>query len=77
MNFWAKRVLSKFGENKIYQMGMIGALIFAAQMFNFPVENETSGHLIGNEILSTFLSGIIGILIIFGIFSAFRLTARK
>lgn len=43
----AKRALTKFGGNLILKMGMVASLVFAAQMFNFPINNGTSGHLIG------------------------------
>jgi len=42
-----KRALTKFGEEKVYQMATVAAWIFAAQMFNFPINSGTSGHLIG------------------------------
>ena len=37
-------------------MGVLGAFIFAAQMFNFPVATGTSGHLLGG-VLAGFLLG--------------------
>jgi len=43
----SKKLISSFAENHIMRMGAIGSLIFAAQMFNFPVANGTSGHLLG------------------------------
>lgn len=52
----SRRMLTKFGEQKIYQMGMVASLVFAAQMFNFPVALGTSGHLIGG-VLSVVLLG--------------------
>ena len=42
-----KRVLTKIGEEKLYQMAVVAAWIFSAQMFNFPINSGTSGHLIG------------------------------
>jgi cobalt/nickel transport system permease protein len=63
ITFGTKRVLSKFGENKIYLMGLIGALVFAAQMFNFPVESGTSGHLIGGVFTSVLLGPFAGIIV--------------
>ncbi|NQU18022.1 MAG: energy-coupling factor ABC transporter permease, partial [Candidatus Saganbacteria bacterium] len=41
-----RRVLTRLGEQKIYLIGMVAALVFAAQMFNFPISQGTSGHLI-------------------------------
>jgi len=57
-----KRALSKFGEQKIYQMGMVAALIFAAQMFNFPIASGTSGHLIGGVLAVVLLGPFAGTL---------------
>ncbi len=51
-----RRVLTKLGEQKIYLMGMVAALVFAAQMFNFPIDQGTSGHLVGG-ILAVVLLG--------------------
>ena len=41
---WVKRHLS---EQKIVLMAVLGALIFALQMLNFPVAGGTSGHFLG------------------------------
>jgi len=41
---WIKRHLS---EQKIVLMAVLGALIFALQMLNFPVAGGTSGHFLG------------------------------
>jgi cobalt/nickel transport system permease protein len=42
-----KRILTGEGEKFVYKMGMVSALIFSAQMFNFPISHGTSGHLMG------------------------------
>ncbi|MFH1541558.1 MAG: energy-coupling factor ABC transporter permease [bacterium] len=55
-----RRVLTKFGELEIYKMGMVAALIFAAQMFNFPVASGTSGHLIGGVLAVVLLGPFAG-----------------
>ncbi len=52
----SKKLLSSFAENHIMRMGAIASLIFAAQMFNFPINNGTSGHLLGG-ILATIAVG--------------------
>ena len=57
-----KQTLSKLGEQKIYLMGMVAALIFAAQMFNFPVDQGTSGHLIGGVLAVVLLGPFAGTL---------------
>ena len=36
-------------------MGLVGAFIFAAQMFNFPVATGTSGHLLGGVLAGALL----------------------
>jgi cobalt/nickel transport system permease protein len=43
----SKKIISAFTENHLMRMGAIGSLIFAAQMFNFPIASGTSGHLLG------------------------------
>jgi cobalt/nickel transport system permease protein len=43
----SKKLISSFAENHLMRMGAVASLIFAAQMFNFPVANGTSGHLLG------------------------------
>jgi cobalt/nickel transport system permease protein len=55
-----RRVLTKLGEQKIYMMGMVAALIFAAQMFNFPIDQGTSGHLIGGVLAVVLLGPFAG-----------------
>jgi len=54
------RMLTKFGEQKLYLMGMVAALVFAAQMFNFPVDKGTSGHLIGGVLAVVLLGPFAG-----------------
>lgn len=39
--------LSKLGREKMWRIASIGALIFSAQMVNFPISGGTSGHLLG------------------------------
>lgn len=59
-----KRVLTKLGEQKIYLMGMVASLVFAAQMFNFPVGQGTSGHLLGGVLAAVLLGPFAGTLVI-------------
>jgi cobalt/nickel transport system permease protein len=56
----SRRVLTRLGEQKVYMMGMVAALIFAAQMFNFPVSDGTSGHLIGGVLAAVLLGPFAG-----------------
>lgn len=60
----AKRVLTAAGERTIYQMGMVAALVFAGQMFNFPISQGTSGHLIGGVFAAVILGPAAGALVI-------------
>jgi cobalt/nickel transport system permease protein len=59
-----RRVLTGDGERTIYKMGMVAALVFAAQMFNFPISNGTSGHLIGGVFASVILGPFAGAIVI-------------
>ena len=59
-----KRVLTGDGERTIYKMGMVAALVFAAQMFNFPVSQGTSGHLIGGVFSAVILGPFAGTIVI-------------
>jgi cobalt/nickel transport system permease protein len=59
-----RRVLTREGERFIYKMGMVAALIFAAQMFNFPICGGTSGHLIGGVFAAVILGPFAGAIVI-------------
>lgn len=59
-----RTVLTKKGSEKVQQMAMIGALIFAMQMINFPVTNGTSGHLIGGVLAAIVLGPWAGVIVI-------------
>ncbi|TKJ31233.1 cobalamin biosynthesis protein CbiM [bacterium (candidate division B38) B3_B38] len=52
-----KRTKGKLGEKMVPLMGVMGAFIFAAQMFNFPIAGGTSGHLLGS-FLAALLLGV-------------------
>jgi len=45
------------------QLGGIGSLIFAAQMMNYPIQNGTSGHLIGSTLAVALLGWPFGVLV--------------
>ncbi|MFH1683839.1 MAG: energy-coupling factor ABC transporter permease [Candidatus Margulisiibacteriota bacterium] len=53
-----------FAEQKLYQMGMVASLVFAAQMFNFPVASGTSGHLIGGVLAAVLLGPFAGTIVV-------------
>jgi len=59
-----RRVLTSDGERTIYKMGMVAALVFAAQMFNFPISQGTSGHLIGGVFAAVVLGPFAGAIVI-------------
>jgi len=59
-----RRVLTGEGERTIYKMGMVAALVFAGQMFNFPIGSGTSGHLIGGVFASVILGPFAGAIVI-------------
>ncbi len=59
-----RRVLTPAGEKLIYKMGMVASLIFAAQMFNFPINSGTSGHLIGGVFASVILGPFAGAIVV-------------
>jgi len=60
----ARRVLSGYGEKFIIKMGAVAALIFAAQMFNFPVSQGTSGHLLGGVLAAVVLGPWAGAIVV-------------
>ncbi|MCX5776546.1 MAG: energy-coupling factor ABC transporter permease [Candidatus Firestonebacteria bacterium] len=54
------------GDNEkiIPVMGVMGAFVFAAQMFNFPVAGGTSGHFMGGVLAALLLGPLTGLLIL-------------
>jgi cobalt/nickel transport system permease protein len=60
----SKKLVSRFAENHLMKMAAIGSLIFSAQMFNFPVSNGTSGHMLGAVVASMALGPFSGALVI-------------
>jgi cobalt/nickel transport system permease protein len=51
----ARKTLSRFGQEYLVKMGLVASLVFAAQMFNFPIAAGTSGHLIGGVLAAVLL----------------------
>lgn len=47
--------LSKIGQEKMWRIAATGALIFSAQMVNFPISGGTSGHLLGGVLAALIL----------------------
>lgn len=60
----SRRVLTKFGQSFILKMGAVASLVFAAQMFNFPINSGTSGHLLGGVLAAVLLGPFAGSLVI-------------
>jgi cobalt/nickel transport system permease protein len=60
----SKKLMGNIASNHLMKMGAIGSLIFSAQMFNFPVDNGTSGHLIGGVLAVITLGPFSGTLVI-------------
>ena len=59
-----QRVLTQIGGEKLRKMGMVAAWIFAAQMFNFPINSGTSGHLVGGVFACVLLGPFAGAVVI-------------
>jgi len=58
-----RRVLTEIGEKKIKQMAQVAAWVFAVQMFNFPVNSGTSGHLTGGVFAGVLLGPSAGMVV--------------
>jgi len=59
-----RTVLSAFGEKYLIKMGLVSSLIFAAQMFNFPIDQGTSGHLLGGVLAAVILGPFGGAIVL-------------
>ncbi len=51
----AQRFVGEAGKSYLSRMAMVTSLVFAAQMFNFPVAQGISGHLLGGLFAALFL----------------------
>jgi cobalt/nickel transport system permease protein len=60
----SKKLISSFAENHLMRMGAVASLIFAAQMFNFPIANGTSGHLLGGILAAIAVGPFSGAIVI-------------
>jgi len=59
----ARKVERKLSPERIPLMGMLGALVFAAQLLTFPVVGGTSAHLVGAVLLAVLLGPFSGFLL--------------
>jgi cobalt/nickel transport system permease protein len=60
----SKKIVSSMAENHLMKMAAVASLIFSAQMFNFPIDNGTSGHVLGGMIAAIVLGPFSGTLTI-------------
>ena len=51
----AQRFVGEAGKSYLSKMAMVTSLVFATQMFNFPITHGTSGHLLGGLFAALFL----------------------
>lgn len=63
--------LSKYGREKMWRMAVVGSFIFSAQMLNFPVGKEMSGHMLGG-VLAAIIIGPLEALIVFAVVLAMQ-----
>ncbi len=59
-----KRVLTGDGRRTLYLMGMMAALIFTVQLFDFEIINGTTGHFLGGALAGIVLGPFAGTLAI-------------
>ncbi|MFW9907005.1 MAG: energy-coupling factor ABC transporter permease [Candidatus Thorarchaeota archaeon] len=58
-----KKISRRFDERLIPFMGVLAAVIFAAQLVNFPVPPFSSGHLVGSTLLAVMVGPWVAMLI--------------
>jgi cobalt/nickel transport system permease protein len=58
-----RRALTVEGQKLIYKMGMVAALVFAAQMFDFSITSGTTGHIMGGMLAALILGPFAGTLV--------------
>jgi cobalt/nickel transport system permease protein len=61
--FSIRRINRKFDDRLVPYMGVLAAVIFAAQLVNFPVPPFSSGHLVGSTLLAVMVGPFAGIVI--------------
>jgi cobalt/nickel transport system permease protein len=62
--FSARRINKRFDDKLAPYIGVLSAVIFAAQFVNFPVPPFSSGHLVGSTLVAVMLGPWAGILIL-------------
>lgn len=58
-----RKVRAKFDERLVPFMGVLAAVIFAAQLVNFPVPPFSSGHLVGATLLAMMVGPYVAVMI--------------
>ena len=58
-----RKVRTRFNERLVPYMGVLAAVIFAAQLVNFPVPPFSSGHLVGSTLLAVMVGPWVAMLI--------------
>ena len=58
-----RRVKERFDDRLVPFMGVLAAVIFAAQLVNFPIPPFSSGHLVGSTLLAVMVSPWVAVLI--------------
>ena len=61
--FSIKRINRRFDDKLVPYMGVLAAVVFAAQFVNFPVPPFSSGHLVGSTLLAVMVGPFAGIVI--------------
>ncbi len=61
--FSIRRINNRFDDRLVPYMGVLAAVIFAAQLVNFPVPPFSSGHLVGSTLLAVMVGPFAGIVI--------------
>ncbi|MFW9912542.1 MAG: energy-coupling factor ABC transporter permease [Candidatus Thorarchaeota archaeon] len=61
--FSIRRINRKFDDRLVPYMGVLAAVIFAAQLVNFPIPPFSSGHLVGSTLLAVMVGPYAGIVI--------------
>ncbi|MHA2423358.1 MAG: energy-coupling factor ABC transporter permease [Candidatus Thorarchaeota archaeon] len=58
-----RKIRNQFDERLVPYMGVLAAVIFAAQLVNFPVPPFSSGHLVGSTLLAVMVNPWVAMLI--------------
>jgi len=58
-----RKIKSRFDERLVPFMGVLAAVIFAAQLVNFPVPPFSSGHLVGSTLLAMMVGPYVALMI--------------